>query len=562
MDLNVSTAVQAAAIPPASITQLALQQIRVSGTASQARRRKRYDAAALNELAASIAAMGVIQPIIVRPKAATKGDAGYELVAGERRWLASKQNQLDTIPAIVRELDDADVLRIQVSENLDREGLNELEEAEAYEDLMKQCGYTVERLIAERGKTRAYLYARLKLLALGAAARKAFYDGKLNASTALLLARIPVPKLQDEALKAILEGYGREPLPYREAVRLVQQQYMLRLADAAFDKKDASLVPDAGACGPCPKRTGSQPELFADVKGADVCTDPQCFAAKRAAWSARMVEQAKGEGRPVIAGEAAQRVAPHGAEHNLQGGYVRLDAKCWDDAKGRTYRVLLGKEVAAPALLEDTRSGQFVEVVKLSDYGDTLKAKGVGARSGARDDGTKARMKAARIETAFRERVLAAIRAKPTPALAGAELRLIVEALWDSAPHDQRMRLIKIWGWDDKQKASDAVYQCEERIATLKEAELTRLCLDCALVREVHAGTWSNAKPETLLAAAKRLRVDAEAIRTTLKAELAAKTKGRGKNAAAATPDKAPTKPAVKTSKAKPTKARKKAKRS
>ena len=142
-----------------------------------------------------------------RAAEASAGKSGerFEIVAGERRWRASREAGLDTIPAIVRTLDDSQVLEIQLVENLHREGLHELEEAEGYEILMQQHHYDIEQLVAKVGRSRAYVYARLKLLALDKKSRDAFYAGKLTAATALLLARIPVPALQQEALKAITD---------------------------------------------------------------------------------------------------------------------------------------------------------------------------------------------------------------------------------------------------------------------------------------------------------------------------------------------------------------------
>ena len=529
MDRNVSTTQPGSNVPPPSITILALEQIVASSTHIQAQRRKHYDQTALAELATNIKQVSVIEPIIVRPLAKPQGKAAFEIVAGERRWLASQKAGLTTVPAIARTLDDQQVLEIQLVENLHREGLHELDEAEGYEALMKQHHYGIDELIAKLGKSRAYIYARLKLLALGKKARTAFYDGKLSASTALLLARIPGEKLQDDALKLVSDGRGGEPLSFREAQREIQHRYMLRLTDASFDKNDVSLVPDAGPCGTCPKRTGNQPELFGDVKSADVCTDPVCFGAKRQAWAVRIEAAAKAEGRAVLRGEAAKRIAPYGTQ-NLQGGYVAVDECCYSDSKGRSYRKLLGKALGPTTLLEDTRNGGFVEIIKLTDYADTLKDKGVSRPSiSGRSADERARIKAAKVETTWRERVFAATRTKTPTTLAGADLRLTAHALWNATPHEGRMRLVRLCDWAGKDKPTDVAHRAGKRIETMNETELRRLILDCALIGEVHASSWSNHKPENLLATAKRLKIDAEKIRKSLKDELAAKTKGTKK---------------------------------
>jgi ParB/RepB/Spo0J family partition protein len=212
-------------------------------------------------------------PIIARPS--IRGAGRYEIVAGERRFRAASAAGLTEIPAIVRDLTDAEALELQVIENNQRVDVHPLEEAEGYEALMQHAHYSVDDMAAKVGKSRAYVYARLKLLALCEAGRKALYEGTISASIALLLARIPVKKLQEKCLDEVLDDMGSgEPMSFREAKDHVENRYMLRLKEAPFKPGDAGLVPKAGACTDCPKRTGNEPELFADIANADVCTDP------------------------------------------------------------------------------------------------------------------------------------------------------------------------------------------------------------------------------------------------------------------------------------------------
>jgi ParB/RepB/Spo0J family partition protein len=521
-----------------AIRNLALKSIEPSGTPVQERRRTHYDAAALKELAENIKAVQVIEPIIVRPKIGDKDAERFEIVAGERRWRASREAGLDTIPAIVRMLDDGQVLEIQLVENLHREGLHALEEAEGYEILMQQHHYDIEQLCAKVGRSRAYVYARLKLLALDKKSREAFYAGKLTAATALLIARIPVPALQQDALKAITATWNGEPLPFKDAQRHVQDRYMTRLKDAPFDAKAADLVPGAGPCSTCPKLTGNQPELFGDIKNTDVCTDPVCYAGKRAAWGERLRAQAEAEGRTVLSGKDAKRIAPYGVNSNLQGGYVSLDQQCYEDQKGRTYRQLLGKEFKSETLIADPESGRIVEVIRLSEHSDALKTKGVRAERPTRgNDSERARQQAARAETVFRERVFNAVRAKTPGAIASADLRLVAQGLWQTAGNDSRVRLAKLWDWAGKSNASEEVHRCDAKIVKLTEEELRRFVLDCALIGEIHANAYDTRKPLKLLETAKRLRINTDEVRKTLKSEQAAKkeTRGKGATAAAAT---------------------------
>jgi ParB family chromosome partitioning protein len=129
-----------------------------------------FDKEKLEQLAESIRAVGVQQPAVVR-KAAENGK--YELVAGERRWRAARLAGLEALPCVVRELDDVAVLKIQTIENLQREDVHPLDEAEGYARLIKLAKYDVETIAHELGKSISYVYQRLKLRDLAPAAPKA-----------------------------------------------------------------------------------------------------------------------------------------------------------------------------------------------------------------------------------------------------------------------------------------------------------------------------------------------------------------------------------------------------
>jgi len=267
--------------------------------------RKRFNEPALHELAASIKAMGVAQAILIRPVTPTPdAPEEYEIVAGERRWRASGIAGLTHIPALCRRLSDLDAAKIRILENLQREDPHPMEEAEGYQLLMLQHGFTADQLVDEVKKSRAYIYGRLKLCALTNEVREPFLDNTIPASTALLIARIPVPKLQIQALKEITatDIYRPEPMSVRQAQQHLQSKYMLDLRKAVFPIKDAKLLASAGSCTKCPKRTGNQPEIFEGIS-ADVCTDPECFAEKKAAHFASEIVAANKKGIRVLEGE-------------------------------------------------------------------------------------------------------------------------------------------------------------------------------------------------------------------------------------------------------------------
>lgn len=147
--------------------------------------RRRFDEAELGELAASIAERGVIQPILVRR--ATGAEGTYQIVAGERRWRAAQKAGSRTIPALVRELDDQEVMEVALIENIQRADLNPLEEARGYEALSERHGHGAESIAAVVGKSRSHVANTLRLLRLPPVVREHLEAGRLTAGHARTL---------------------------------------------------------------------------------------------------------------------------------------------------------------------------------------------------------------------------------------------------------------------------------------------------------------------------------------------------------------------------------------
>ncbi len=383
----------------------------------------------IEELAESIKLKGLINPITVRATDETlMGRPRYELVAGERRWRAAKLAKLTTVPAIVRELSDKDVLEIQVIENVQRADVHPLEEADGYEELIAKHGYDVDGIAAKIGKSTAYVYARLKLASLGEYAREKFLADELVASIALLIARIPSVELQERATKDVLgetthdsldpedtdaghledldddtsplslgrrqlptsheddpDGLARIPMSVREAQIHLRRRYMLRLELATFDTADSQLCPTAGACTTCDYRTGKQPELFADVAAADVCTNPPCFERKTtAAWELKKAS-AEHNGVKVVEAADAAKVFTPSAQVRPTSPYVDPDDAVPMDLlpagtkKAPTWGKLLGKKVGtddAPYVLVQDLTGAGHELIDKKTAIETLREAG------------------------------------------------------------------------------------------------------------------------------------------------------------------------------------------
>lgn len=289
--------------------------------------RKRFSLESLNDLAASISAQGIRQPILVRPKAA---GTPYEIVAGERRYRAAQIAGLARVPVLISPMDDREALEVQVVENLQRSDLTEMEEAESYRAMLdlregEKPIYTAELLAARFGKERSHVYRRLALLRLIAPGREALDSGKLAPSTAVLVARIPSAESQAEALEQILAPkHKKEPLSVIEARELVARSFLQSLVGAPFKLQDAELVASAGPCSTCPKMSDNCAALFteeeqASMKKKKVCTDPACYRAKLdAAWRQKTAK-AVAEGKTVLDERASEAIF---SQHCELGGMI------------------------------------------------------------------------------------------------------------------------------------------------------------------------------------------------------------------------------------------------
>lgn len=334
--------------------------------------RRYFDEAKLNELAQSIREKGVIEPVIVRrvhsENPHLKGDERYCIVAGERRWRASKLAGQATIPAIIRDLDDKAALEIQVTENVQRADLHPIEEANGFEALREKCDYSVADIAAKIGRPEKYVYHRLRLLDLPEATQEALWSGKIKLSQALVIAKLlENPKDQAEVTKEILKkDRWRDLETEARLTEYIQREYLTLLSSAAFSTKDANLVPRAGACTACTKRTGAQSLLFEEeFKKKDTCLDRACFQAKQKAFVEIEIDKAKEAGVKVLSKTETEKLFPYSSSSSLgweaEKTYARLDDKVSADSKKRTYGQLLGKEAEVILAVRDNQLVKLVE---------------------------------------------------------------------------------------------------------------------------------------------------------------------------------------------------------
>lgn len=266
--------------------------------------RKTFDPASLNELTQSIREHGIQVPLLVRP-----GQVGdrLEVVAGHRRLRVAHALELKAVPCIVREMSDDQAREIGLVDNLQREDVPALEEADAYAELQQRLG-TAAAIAQRVGKEASYVARRLQLVSLAEMPRRALAERLITVDHALLLARLGTDE-QDEALKYTLRyGDNKKPIDVviQEALaerkddgmgnyyqphsvvdlrEHIEEEVGRKLSRAPWGLEDAALVPDAGACTTCPKNTKANDLLFGDLAIDEAtCENGGCFELKRVAF--------------------------------------------------------------------------------------------------------------------------------------------------------------------------------------------------------------------------------------------------------------------------------------
>lgn len=518
--------------------------------------RKTFNEAKLQELADSIKASGVHQPILVRKLPGTRvADTSfepgncrprdvrpvYEIVSGERRYRASKMAGASTIPALIRELADDQVLEVQIIENLQRDDLTELEEAEGYEALMQHSGLNADQVGAKIGKSRSYVYGRLKLLDLAMESKQALREGKIDASRALLIARIPDGKLQMKALEFATtpSSYPPEPPSVRRLQDWLKTNVMLRLDQAIFKLTDVRLVEAAGSCTACPKRTGANPDLFVDVESADICTDPACYHGKEEAHRAKLVKKAEAKGMRIVQDKEAIELMEGNQFRSMPLGYVAMSTQRPDLSREgdrpMTLAQALGKDAPSPILFIHPRTQEVSELVPAEEAEAVLLAKGLikaetvraeklqdleeeleRLRTNVERETDRAVGKAVRVATAEAIARLPAAQAKLL--LTGEVLRAFLLSELDQQDEDY---LATVLGYEFPENAKDKgqeIAAITGHIQRMGDTDLIRAMALCFLDRD--SRYWHRPSTPVLDAFVKVLDVDTKSLRRAAVAEV------------------------------------------
>jgi len=273
--------------------------------------RKNIDTAGIKELANSILHNGLIQPITVRPSAKEQGM--FEVIAGERRLLAHREAKLKTIRALVQLTDDEQTRVLQLIENLQRVDVHPMDESLAFFDLtrkkegQKKADFTAESLGAAIGKSKSYIFKRIKLRELETNCQTAFRNDLISYNHALLLSRLQ-PAVQSEALLWLNESNNTKTV---EQLRdYLQEELFIDISEAPFDLLEPKLVTGCLACIECPKRTINNtdfptPEGWDENEPYDKCTDKNCFFRKVDAHREQAIKDNTIDGKPPLLGKVS-----------------------------------------------------------------------------------------------------------------------------------------------------------------------------------------------------------------------------------------------------------------
>jgi ParB/RepB/Spo0J family partition protein len=363
--------------------------------------RRRFDPEKLEELVTSMRAHGFLEhaPLLVRRLITPPGSPyalRFEIVAGERRWRAAGVAGIETVPCIIRNLSDAEAHELAMVENLQRDDLTALEEAEGYQALLRlrsetgELVHSIASLSEKIGRSARHVSERLSLCRLrGEKAGAALEQGDLPYSQARLIASVQSRTLRDELTGRVLKNtMGTSPMPVKDLERILRDEYQRELRGVRFDQADAELLPlqvDAagvrlagGACLDCPHNTknavGEVPREGS--KGArHMCLNPECYGDKEVArherWRASVEDKnlkrsalPAEENAALFSGYDPKRLA-------WDSGYVELSGTidCWRllrEGLDRDKMPTWGEITAGliPVVIAEDREGNIHEVAR------------------------------------------------------------------------------------------------------------------------------------------------------------------------------------------------------
>jgi ParB family chromosome partitioning protein len=489
--------------------------------------RRRFDEHSLAELAASFMAQGVLQPLLVREIE----DDKYEVVAGARRFRAAKLAALEKVPVRVVELSDAAVRESQLTENLLREDVHPYEEALALSGLLHLEGvqYDVASISSRLGKSPHYITTRIRLTELEPSIAEAFLTDQIGVGHALEIAKLPQSqqlKAFDAAFRTVWNG-GKESrvlLPLRDFTAWIEQNILLSLDSVPFDKKDSTLVAEAGSCAECPKRTGFNALLFGEMSQRDQCSDATCYNNKLS----KFVEQ-----QIAVKPKLVQITTGYGTRGNDavlgRNRYVALNLY----AKNGKPKAPLSpnqkpcKNMSEAIVVDGTERGHTVKVcadptcpVHFADRHSPKPEQMEKEREQRRKE-----LEKQKLETTVRHRILAEVLKRIGAPLDRADLVLVANTLLNRLEPMRRELFARRHKLIEATSQQVTYPQVQQAIAKMlkqtDEAALSKLLIEVVLLEIAdHASPGDD---DALTTTAKRHRVDVVKVRKAVEQEFAAK---------------------------------------
>ncbi|MDE3163373.1 MAG: ParB/RepB/Spo0J family partition protein [Acidobacteriota bacterium] len=490
--------------------------------------RRRFDEHSLNELAASFKSQGVLQPLLVR---AIDTDM-YEIVAGARRYRAAKIAALEQVPVRVIVLSDAACVEAQLVENIQREGVHPLEEALAFHALLHTEGlqYDINSLSAKAGKSPAFVAQRLKLVELLPSIAEAFLADQIGVGHALEIAKLPQAQQEkafDAAFRTVWNGGTQSSvvLPQRDFTAWIQQNILLSLDSVPFDKTDATLVPEAGSCAECPKRTGFNTLLFGEMSHRDQCTDGACLNNKVARFVERQIAE-----KPKLVQITTSHAAHGDGAVLARNRYVALQLT--NPAKSKQplspYQKPC-KHMAEAIVVDGAERGQTVRVCAEPScavhFADRAGKAPNPAQLAKEREQRRRELENRKLEITVRHRILAEVLNKVGAPLDRADLVLVANAMLEKTEPLRREALARRHKMVDG-SASEVTYPQVQKglqrlLRQVDESGLSKLIVEIVLLGSVESA--SSDETDVLTGTAKRHRVDVAKVRTTVEAEFSAK---------------------------------------
>jgi ParB family chromosome partitioning protein len=489
--------------------------------------RKVFDQSFLEELAESIRNKGILSPLLVRPV-----NNHLEIVAGAQRFRAAKLAGLEVAPIRLKAMTDLEAQEAQQIENVQRKDVHPFEEAQGYRTLLgfEGANYTIKKLAARIGKRPEDVAERLKLLDLTEPVANAFVAGHIGLGHALLIAKLSAD-VQEKALAHCFDGYyapndaDRSLVPVSRLQAWIAQNIYLSLKSVPFSKDDETLVPEAGSCANCPKRTGFNALLFSEVR-EDSCADAACFNRKLDAQIAQRVTK-----MPNLVMISQNYNSTGDTPILARRNYVEVVTRKPKKGKDARPEQRLCDHLKPAIHADGMEKGCLVKICANLDckvhFGNRQKEEE--QRLQFKEEKTAANRKMKQT-ISFRHRLMADVLKRVKPHFGTEEMRMVACFALRSLPHELACRLAKRHGLQNPKDPRD--YQMVEKARTLyKKADgagLAVLIFEAMLLSSADR-TTANKDDDPLSIAAGLFKIDTKALRASVAKEEQEKARKKAK---------------------------------